>query len=145
MLGHGAVGELALGQIPFDDAVVVNVDVSDALLPFISDEVAAYLVTLELSSSDTLAVLLSEAVGISALLSLSDDLLLDLDDLLAISRVLSVSDTLAVLLSEFRLLRQRKPARSASVGISAGSASVGTITARPLGSVRAGSGSVNIR
>lgn len=77
MLGHGAVGELALGEIPGSATVIVK------------------------SASDTLAVSLTEAASYLVWLNRTDALDIVLGDVsIAVSAFLSRSDALNVTLSE---------------------------------------------
>jgi len=117
VLGHGAIGELALGQIP-DIPEPVAIDASDVLLVALSDSLSPIEPTLDVfdtfplilaevvssagdvSASDTLAVLIADTLVTLVAANVSDATLLALNDTLTVLVCVDQSDGITLSLVE---------------------------------------------
>lgn len=97
MLGHGAIGELALGQIP-DIPEPIVIDASDVLLVALSDSLSPIEPTLDVS--DTFPLVFAEVVSSSGDVSASDTLSVLIADTLATLVAANVSDATLLALND---------------------------------------------
>lgn len=97
MLGHGAIGELAIGQIP-DIPEPIVIDASDVLLVALSDSLSPIEPTLDVS--DTFPLVFAEVVSSSGDVSASDTLSVLIADTLATLVAANVSDATLLALND---------------------------------------------